>query len=107
MNDDPDRCKIALVPTGHYLLRVMATMLRSGELWRESVKEEDSAPAAPTIRKKGPAGKGQPDRLVIRDGAQVASQQSPILRADQGSVPQSPQALATVKAQEGSDDAID
>jgi transposase len=38
--DDPDRRKIALVATGHYLLRVMAAMLRSGELWRESVPEE-------------------------------------------------------------------
>jgi hypothetical protein len=107
MNADPDRRKIALVATGHYLLRVMAAMLRTGELWRESVKEEDLAPGAPPIMKKGPAPKDQPDRLVIRDGAQVASQQSPILRADQNSIPQNPQARATAKAQEGSDDAID
>lgn len=107
MNDDPDRRKIALVATGHYLLRVMAAMLRSGELWRENVKAEDLTPGAAPIKKKGPAPKDQPDRLLIRDGAQVASQQSPILRADQSSIPQSPQALATVKAQEGSEDAID
>ena len=96
MRDDPDRAKIALVATGHYLLRVMATMLRSGETWRESVKEEDLPLDAPPIKrkqqklrtkerqrqKKGPATNGQPDRMVIHDGAQVASQQSPILRVD-------------------------
>jgi transposase len=80
MNGDPDRRKLALVATGHYLLRVMAALLRSGELWRESVTEEDLSPTAPPIKRKGPAAKGQPDRLVIRDG----------------------EALATAKAQEGS-----
>ena len=34
---DPDRRKIALVATAHYLLRVMLAMLGSGECWRESV----------------------------------------------------------------------
>ena len=33
--DDPDRKKIALVATGHWLVRVMSSMLRSGECWRE------------------------------------------------------------------------
>jgi transposase len=33
--EDPDRGKIALVATGHWLARVMASMLRSGECWRE------------------------------------------------------------------------
>jgi len=32
--DDPERKKIALVATAHYLLRVMLTMLKTGELWR-------------------------------------------------------------------------
>lgn len=31
---DPDRKKIALVATAHYLLRVMHIMLRTGEVWR-------------------------------------------------------------------------
>jgi transposase len=35
--DDPDRRKIALVATGHWLVRVMSAMLRSGECWRERV----------------------------------------------------------------------
>jgi transposase len=35
MRKDPDRRKIALVATGHWLIRVMASMLRSGECWRE------------------------------------------------------------------------
>lgn len=33
--DDPDRRKIAVVATGHYLARVMLAMLQSGEVWRE------------------------------------------------------------------------
>lgn len=35
MRGDPQRKKIALVATAHYLTRVMAAMLRSGEVWRE------------------------------------------------------------------------
>jgi transposase len=34
MRNDPERKKIALVATAHYLSRVMAAMLRSGEVWR-------------------------------------------------------------------------
>ena len=41
MRNDPNRKKVALVATAHYLVRVMAAMLRSGEAWRE----EDAAPA--------------------------------------------------------------
>jgi len=37
VGQDPDRRKIALVATAHYLLRVMLAMLGSGECWRESV----------------------------------------------------------------------
>jgi transposase len=33
--DDPDRKKIAIVATAHYLTRVAASMLKSGEVWRE------------------------------------------------------------------------
>lgn len=32
--DDPERRKIALVATAHYLLRIMLAMLRTGEVWR-------------------------------------------------------------------------
>jgi len=32
--EDPDRKKIAVVATAHYLLRVMLAMLRTGEVWR-------------------------------------------------------------------------
>jgi transposase len=39
MRKDPDRKKIALVATAHHLLKVMAAMLRTGEMWRESVVE--------------------------------------------------------------------
>jgi transposase len=33
--DDPDRKKIAIVATAHYLARVMWAMLKNGTLWRE------------------------------------------------------------------------
>jgi len=33
------RKKIALVATGHYLLRVMLSMLRTGEVWRGCAPE--------------------------------------------------------------------
>jgi transposase len=35
MHGDPQRKKIALVATAHYLARVMLAMLNSGEIWRE------------------------------------------------------------------------
>jgi transposase len=34
---DRNRTKIAVVATGHYLVRVMYKLLKNGELWRESV----------------------------------------------------------------------
>lgn len=37
MRDDAERKKIAVVATAHYLLRVMLSMLRTGESWRETV----------------------------------------------------------------------
>jgi len=39
--EDPERRKIALVATAHYLLRAMMAMLRTGEVWR--VSEEAAA----------------------------------------------------------------
>ena len=36
MRGEPDRKKIALVATAHYLCRVMAAILRTGEVWRTS-----------------------------------------------------------------------
>ncbi len=41
MHDDPDRKKIAIVAVAHHLCRVMAAMLRSGEVWRGSVRHDD------------------------------------------------------------------
>jgi transposase len=38
-HEDPQRKKIALLATAHYLLRVMASMLRSGETWRYEDKK--------------------------------------------------------------------
>jgi transposase len=38
--DHPDRRKIAIVATAHRLCRVMAAMLRTGEVWRERQPEQ-------------------------------------------------------------------
>jgi transposase len=38
--DDPDRKKIAVIATAHYLARVMWSMLKHGTLWRESDKSQ-------------------------------------------------------------------
>jgi transposase len=35
MRGDPGRRKIALVATGHFLLRIMLSMLQTGEVWRK------------------------------------------------------------------------
>jgi transposase len=40
---DPDRKKLALVATAHYLLRVMLTMLRKSEPWRGKRKDQKVA----------------------------------------------------------------
>jgi transposase len=44
MRNDPQRKKIALVATAHYLMRVMTALLRSGEVWRE----DEPPPQQPT-----------------------------------------------------------
>lgn len=36
--DDPQRKRIALIATAHYLVRIMLSMLKSQELWRHEVK---------------------------------------------------------------------
>src|SRR5882724_6140872 len=38
-HDDPQRRKIALVATAHYLVRGMSAMLSSGACWRERERE--------------------------------------------------------------------
>jgi len=43
--NDPERRKIALVATAHYLVRAMFAMLRSGEVWRK-LEQPAAQPAA-------------------------------------------------------------
>ena len=62
-----------------------AVCVRRPVCGRECTKEDLSHYALP-MKQDGPAPKDQPDRIVIHDGAQVASQQSLILRVDQSSV---------------------
>jgi transposase len=42
-NKDPGRKKIAIVAIAHYLCRVMAAMLRSGEVWRKATATATTA----------------------------------------------------------------
>ena len=62
MRGDPDRKKIALIATAHYLVRVAVSMLKSGECWRESVKgdpgtvKEDSGPKTDRGGGENPSG---------------------------------------------------
>jgi len=53
MHDDPDRKKIAIVATTHYLARVAAAMLRSGECWHEQNS------TATTQASEAPGGGGE------------------------------------------------
>jgi len=48
MRDDPQRKKIALVATAHKLARVMAAMLRSGEVYRGADRGSQADPAGGT-----------------------------------------------------------
>ena len=45
MRKDPDRKKIAIVATAHYINRVAAAMLRTGECWRETAAAPKPSPA--------------------------------------------------------------
>lgn len=47
MRGDADRKKVALVATAHYLVRVMAAMLRTGEAWREDPRCLPAKPQEP------------------------------------------------------------
>ena len=40
---DADRKKIALVATAHHLIRVMLSMLKTGEVWRHDAQTEPKA----------------------------------------------------------------
>jgi transposase len=51
---EADRRKIALVATAHHLARVMAAMLRTGEVWRERARREQARPD-PTKKDEGRA----------------------------------------------------
>jgi transposase len=56
---DPERKKIALVATAHYVVRVMAALLRTGTGWRE---------AAAAAGSRGAAVAWHPGALPRRDG---------------------------------------
>ena len=72
MRGDPDRKKIALVATAHYLCRIMAAMLRTGETWRGSdqPKQEQGAKdgGVPPAVKGLPSGRHQTITALSSDG---------------------------------------
>jgi len=65
MKDDPDRKKIAIVATAHYLTRVSMSMLKSGETWREAIG--GSAPVPPP-RKPLPPEPGTAGGSTVKGG---------------------------------------
>lgn len=58
---DPDRRKIAIVATAHRLCRVMAAMLRGGEVWRGPTRRDGLRPAA----EKLPSGRRHKPRKAV------------------------------------------
>jgi transposase len=62
MRNDPDRKKIALVATAHYLTRVMAAMLKSGEVWREEPPMAPVASPSPELKAQEKTKKKRPER---------------------------------------------
>jgi transposase len=50
VHGDPDRKKIAIVATAHHLVRVMAAMLRSGQIWQE---DEEGRPGSTPADREG------------------------------------------------------
>jgi transposase len=54
-HNDPERRKIALIATAHYLVRVMAAILRTGECWHEATapkkdQEQKDGGIPPTVK---------------------------------------------------------
>lgn len=50
--EDPQRKKIALVATAHYLIRVMYALLKQGTLWREAAAVDKSSGSSEPSRKE-------------------------------------------------------
>jgi transposase len=63
MGNDPDRKKIAVVATAHHLCRIMAAMLRSGEIWR------GSAPGAVRTEQAGLTSPGSVEPRLAAEGS--------------------------------------
>ncbi len=62
--NDPDRKKIAVVATAHYLVRVMWALLKNGTLWKE--------PGVKWPLDRGAFALGTP-QAAVRPGPRVAS----------------------------------
>jgi transposase len=69
MRGDPQRKKIALIATAHHLTRVMAAMLRSGEVWREE-QQGPQAPQAPQAPQSKPEQANTKKKTTKTKGAE-------------------------------------
>jgi len=62
--DNPQRRKIALVATAHYMLRVMVSMLKSGEVWRYGAEAADAL-AVDSVQATAPVPKASDNPVAI------------------------------------------
>lgn len=76
MRNDPDRKKIAIVATAHWLCRVMAAMLRSGEVWRHEDKKGRPRSTASGGERVSPPEDTEPKTAVSSDA--VATEESKV-----------------------------
>jgi transposase len=60
--DDPQRQKIALVATAHYLVRVMWALLKRATVWEEGPRAGQGAQLGLVRRPRGKAGRRRPRR---------------------------------------------
>jgi transposase len=99
MRKDPDRKKIAIVAVAHWLTRVMAAMLRGGEVWRHEDKKGRplARQGASDARVEG-AGEGEREgrprsRVPNRDDSRLGA-----LTASDGPRPSPPEDTGPVTA---------
>ena len=77
-HDDPDRKKIAIVAVAHHLVHVAVSMLKTGQCWKESTKENSS----PKIHRGGVENPSRPQGFspppITTDGSSQASPPPPL-----------------------------
>lgn len=98
MRNDPERRKIALVATAHYLARVMWAMLRDGTLWNESTvapAASNDQPPQPRTELTGPAASLPRDPQAVSQARVMPAAPSPRQTRRSRSAPSRPEQPVT------------